>query len=91
MIASMETWIIADEAASRIFFKRNFRDGQIPQWPNLEKVPKESVYQVLKAATSDRYEKGRKSFELLGSLDPLIVELKCGAAKLLLDRLRGLA
>ena len=54
MIASMETWIIADEAALRIFFKRNFRDGQIPQWPNLEKVPKESVYQVLKAATSDR-------------------------------------
>ena len=91
MIALMETWIIADEAALWILFKRNFRDGQISQWPNLEKVPKEAVYQALKAATLDRYEKGQKSFALLGSVDLLVVESKCGAAKLLLARLRSLA
>jgi hypothetical protein len=93
MVCCMETWFLADRAALKRFFHGCWRDNAVPQWPDLEAVPKETIFEKLALATAGcgqkSYAKGKRSFEILKAIDPAIVEAKCPGAKRLLDRLRN--
>ena len=92
MICTMETWLIADRPGLRTFFGHQFRETAIPEWPDLEAVRKPTIFEALEKATAacpnGGYSKGRVSFKLLATIDPLTVEKNCKAASLLLNRLR---
>lgn len=95
MVQVMETWFIADRDALRDFFGNCFNDNRIPAWPNLESVPKQSIYDALDRATAKCGEKhyvegakGKLSFKLLRKISPAKVENASPHAKALLDRLR---
>ena len=92
MVQVMETWLLADRAALRSYFGAAFRDSALKEWPQLEAVPKTTVYEALDQATANcgkRYAKGKVSFELLGKLNPTLVEQACPHARALLGRLRA--
>lgn len=92
MVCCMETWFLADREALRKFFHDCWRDNAVPQWSDLEAVPKETILEKLALATAGcgkkAYAKGKRSFEILKVIDPKLVEAKCPGAKRLLDRLR---
>jgi hypothetical protein len=75
MVQCMETWCIADRKALREFFGHCLHEGALPVLENLEARTRESVQDALVNATRDcgrdrGYVKGKRSFELLGRLDP---------------------
>ena len=79
MVQCMESWCVADRSALREFFGGSLREGALPELNNLEAQTKDSVQEALINATRDcerdrGYQKGKRSFELLGRLDP--AELK---------------
>jgi len=94
MVCCMETWFLADREALRKFFHECWRDNAVPQWPDLEAVPKATIFEKLALATAGcgkkSYAKGKLSFEILKVIDPKIVEAKCPGAKRLLYRMRSL-
>lgn len=92
MVEIMETWFLADRAALHDYFGPHLREAALPEWPDLEAVPKAKVQSVLQSATADcktTYAKGRVSFELLATVNPAEVEQKCSHAKRLLNYLRS--
>ena len=92
MVQVMETWFVADRDALRRYFGAEFRENAIRRWPELEAVPKTTVFETLDRATAacrKRYAKGRVSFKLLARIDPARVEAACPHARALLDRLRA--
>ena len=74
MVQVMESWFVADREALADFYGSGFRSSAIPQWPEIEEVPKGDVLSKLRQATSDTqkgsYRKGRHGFEILRRLDP---------------------
>ena len=93
MVQVMETWFLADRDALRAYFGDGFRENAIRAWPDLEGVPKATVFEALERATGScrrSYDKGRVSFELLARIDPARVEEACPHARAFLDRLRAL-
>jgi hypothetical protein len=94
MVQVMESWFLADRDSLKSFFGQHFRAQAIPKWPQLEDVPKQSVYQALDQATAacgpKRYAKGNMSFSLLAEISPAEVENASPSAKALFERLRNL-
>ena len=93
MVQVMETWFLADRGALQEYFGDGFRAKAIRAWPDLEGVPKETVFEALDGATEScrqSYAKGRVSFDLLARIDPARVETACPHARALLNRLRAL-
>ena len=93
MIQVMETWFLADREALRRFFGPPFNESRLRQWPNLEEVHRDTVYDALEQATSNcqkQYRKGRVSFQLLAELNPQTVAAACPHADQLLQYLRTL-
>ena len=79
MVQCMESWCVADRDTLRAFFGSGFREGALPAMENLEARTKEQVQAALTDATRGcgrqrGYEKGKRSFELVGQLNP--TELK---------------
>ena len=74
MTTSMETWIVADRSALRGRFPRGFNENPLPALPGIESRNRNDVLDALRRATDNRYSKGKISFELLGSLDPNVLE-----------------
>lgn len=93
MVQVMETWFLADRDLLRNYFGGSLRENHLRQWPNLEAVPKLTVFDALEKATAGcqrHYAKGKVSYELLGKLRPDRVEADCPHGKELLDRLRNM-
>lgn len=93
MVQVMETWFLADRNALQTYFGERFKANAIRQWPQLEEVPKETVFDALETATagcSRPYSKGKIASELLTQIDPAYVESACPHAKSLLDHLRAI-
>jgi hypothetical protein len=93
MVQVMETWFLADHAMLRSYFGPSLRDKHLRAWPALENVPKPDVFNALEKATAGcdkKYSKGKVSYELLGQVNPTLVEAACPHAKSLLARLRML-
>lgn len=79
MVQCMETWCVADRQALQTFFGQDLRGSALPPLNDLEARPKDDVQEALVNATREcgrrkSYQKGRRSFELVGRIDP--VELK---------------
>ncbi len=93
MVQVMETWFVADREALRSYFNGCLNEKALPQWPNLESVPKEMILKALDSATANcktGYTKGRVSFQLLSSVNAAQVENRCQHARRLMERLRAL-
>jgi Domain of unknown function (DUF4276) len=89
MVQVMETWLLADPEALRGYFGSKFKTDKIPAWPELEAVPKQSVFDILNKTTAEckerQYAKGKISFEVLAAINPRKVADRCPHAKHLLD------
>ena len=74
MVQVMESWFLADKEALTAFYGHNFRQRALPQRHDIEKVPKQDVFNGLKNATKGtgkrRYNKGSHSFAILAKIDP---------------------
>ena len=72
MTTCMETWIVADRLALRKHYAQ-VNETRLPALPDLEKRGRQEVQDALEKATSackNAYEKGKRSFQVLGQLDP---------------------
>ena len=77
MTRCMETWIVADLSALQEQFGPDFQTGELPELNNLEEVSPGNLEGRLEDATlfcPNSYGKGRNSFEVLGKLDPNMLE-----------------
>ncbi len=77
MTTCMETWIICDRATLKEHFGKNLQDSALPPLSDLEKRDRKSIQESLIRATrncSNAYAKGKRSFELLGKLDPAALD-----------------
>jgi len=77
MTTCMETWLVADRAALNEHFGNNLQDSALPPLNNLESRNRHDVQDKLMHATRDcsnPYEKGKRSFEVLGKLNPAVLE-----------------
>jgi Domain of unknown function (DUF4276) len=73
MTTCMETWIVADRQTLQAHFKKDFHDSALPPLQDLETRSRHDVQEKLSHATrncSNAYEKGSRSFEILGKLNP---------------------
>jgi len=94
MVQCMETWCVADRKALSQFFGQDLQVSVLPDLHDLESKDKSDVQDALSHATrncgKDRaYKKGKKSFELLGQLNPTELE-KLPHFKRLCDTLKSI-
>ena len=78
MTQVMESWFLADRAELKAYFGFEFKESKLPKGQDLEAIPKQQVFDGLKAATKEcgrdkTYHKGRHSFEILGKISPQMV------------------
>jgi hypothetical protein len=80
MVQIMESWIIADPSALRMYYGPRFILKEIPVNDNIEILDKSTVYDALKRATRRTEKKGyhkiRHASELLKQMDPTKVRIK---------------
>jgi hypothetical protein len=77
MTTCMETWIIADRATLARHFGSALRTSALPPLEDLEARDRQTIQDSLEQATrlcSNAYRKGKRSFEVLGRLNPDILE-----------------
>jgi hypothetical protein len=77
MTTCMETWFVADRAALATHFGNELQASALPPLNNLESRPRHDVQENLMHATrncSKAYTKGKRSFDVLGKLDPKVLE-----------------
>ncbi len=73
MTTCMETWIIVDRAALARHYGQGLQTSALPPLVNVESRTRDDVQTRLEKATSkcsNAYAKGKRSFEILGQLDP---------------------
>ena len=75
MVLIMESWFLADKEALQKYYGQDFRADAIPQYNNVEIVPKDDVLDKLRRATRNNktkgsYSKGSHSFNILATLNP---------------------
>lgn len=83
MTPVMEAWFIADAAALAAYYVGKFRrevfnSAALPKRPNVDQLTKVEIENALANATRPNkskglYHKGQHSFEILASLDPVVV------------------
>ena len=77
MVTCMETWIVADRQTLNQHFGSRLQTSPLPPLNNLEGRSRQDVQDRLERATRDcpgPYSKGPKSFEILGKLNPDVLE-----------------
>ena len=77
MTTSMETWMAADRNALTAHFGPRLNESALPPLQNMEHRDRHAVLQALEIASRGcpgQYNKGPKSFELLGKLNPAVLE-----------------
>lgn len=77
MATCMETWIVADLATLRTHYGSKLRESSLPSLVNLEERSRHDVQDRLYPATeacSNAYSKGTRSFEILGRLNPTVLQ-----------------
>lgn len=73
MTTCMETWIVADRAALREHYGHRLKENVLPPLVDLENRNRHDVHDKLVHATRDcsnAYAKGKRSFVVLGTLNP---------------------
>jgi hypothetical protein len=77
MTTCTETWIICDRAALKKYYGSCLQESALPPLTDLEKRTRDSVLQQLVHATrncSNAYEKGERSYQLVGLLNPSVLQ-----------------
>ena len=91
MVQTMETWIVADQAALKSYYGQGFRVNRLPRATNLETVPKTTVESSLGEATKStqkgRYHKIRHASDLLKRIDVESVKARCAHCQRLFDEI----
>lgn len=94
MVQVMESWFLADPQALAKFFGQGFQVSALPKESNIEKTPKQTVFQNLKQATRQtqkgEYGKGPHSFKILEEVSPQKVCAASNWTKRLIDELNKL-
>lgn len=73
MTTCMETWIVADRETLSKHYGADLQESALPALQSLEVRARDAVQSALVNATrrcSNAYTKGKRSFEVLGQLDP---------------------
>jgi len=73
MTTCMETWIVADRGALKNHYGHRLQESALPPLDDLENRDRHQVQDKLGHATrlcSNAYAKGKRSFEVIGVLDP---------------------
>ena len=73
MTTCMETWIVADRDTLRQHYGSSLQESALPLLISLEQGNRQDIQEGLKRATrncSNAYQKGKRSFEILGKLEP---------------------
>jgi hypothetical protein len=73
MTTCMETWIVSDRKALRAHYGECLKENALPALNNMEVRARDSVQNALVQATrtcKNAYAKGKKSFEVVGRLNP---------------------
>ena len=91
MVQTMETWIVADQAALKSYYGQGFRVNRLPRATNLETVSKTTVERSLDEATEPtqkgRYHKIRHASDLLKRIDVESVKARCAHCQRLFDEI----
>ena len=91
MVLIMESWFLADKDALREYYGQGFRADAIPQYNDVEVVPKNDVLDKLRRATRNTkkgsYSKGSHSFNILATLTPGKIKQASPYAKRFLEQL----
>lgn len=79
MTQSMETWFLADPNTLAHYYGQGFHANALPKQKNIEDLSKVEVMKHLNAATEatktkGRYHKGNHSFDILGEINPNLVQ-----------------
>ena len=82
MVQVMESWFLADRDALQSFYGQGFRPQDLPQNPEIERIPKQDVLTGLSQATRNTksYKKGADSFQILERLAPDKIRNASGCA-----------
>lgn len=97
MVQMMESWFLADVDTLERFYGQTFRQGALPQNPNIEQVSKQDIERGLEQATrgtnKGSYDKNKSKhgFEILAILDPKKVMEASPYANRLIETLTRLA
>jgi hypothetical protein len=73
MTTCMETWIVSDRQALRNHYSNCLQESALPDLSSIESRLRDAVQNALVHATrrcKNRYQKGKRSFEILGLLNP---------------------
>lgn len=76
MTTCMETWIIADRDSLKQHYGHSLQESALPSLNDLEQRSRQEVQEKLNHATrscSNAYQKGKRSFEILGKLEPEVL------------------
>ena len=77
MTTSTETWIVTDRDTLKAHFGSRLNESTLPAVQNMEQRARQDILNALQNASKDcpgPYDKGPKSFELLGKLNPAVLE-----------------
>ena len=94
MVQIMESWFLADRETLKNYFGQGFQENQLPAAANaIESVSKVQVYDALAKATRScktkgQYGKGDHSFNLLATIDPVLITTASPWAKRFVDELK---
>lgn len=76
MVACMETWVATDRTALRSHYGSDLQESGLPSLADMESRDRHAIQNAIKHATrncSNAYRKGKRSFNILGKLDPDIL------------------
>jgi hypothetical protein len=76
MTTCMETWIVADRAALQKHYGHRLQENALPSLHDIENRNRHEVQDKLEHATRDcrnAYAKGKRSFKVLGVLNPTVL------------------
>ena len=93
MVQCMEGWLLADRDTLKAFFGQEFNDHALPGTATVESIDKNEIFMSLKKATDKcrtkgRYDKGKHSFIILESIDPIRVMESCPWCKRFVEELK---
>jgi len=77
MTTCMETWLVTDRVALKEHYGSELQESALPPLVELEKRPRHETQDSLMHATrkcTNAYTKGKRSFEVLGKLNPATLE-----------------
>lgn len=94
MVQTMETWIIADQAALMRYYGADLLVNALPQTTDLETVAKVDIARALAHATErtskGRYHKIRHATDLLKQVSPQTVQARCPSCRRMFATVSGL-